>query len=170
VAHDFIPGHPLGERERVGDNFFPDLLALLAEVHRRDIAYVDLHKRENVIVGADGRPYLIDFQISLRLPGWWPANSWLGRAVLRLAQRSDDYHLCKHFARCRPDQCGHGLEAVAASRPWWIRVHRLVARPLRSCRRWLLVKLGVRSGAGKVGSEHFPEEVVRADAAAGRAA
>src|SRR5581483_11680614 len=57
VAHDFIPGHPLGERERVGDNFFPDLLALLAEVHRRDIAYVDLHKRENVIVGADGRPY-----------------------------------------------------------------------------------------------------------------
>src|SRR5205085_3317670 len=62
VAHDFIPGHPLGERERVGDGFFGELADLLAAMHRCGVAYVDLHKRENVIVGDDGRPYLIDFQ------------------------------------------------------------------------------------------------------------
>src|SRR4051794_221535 len=65
VAHDFIPGHPLGDRERVDDRFFPALRAVLAAMHRRGLAYVDLHKRENVLVGDDGRPYLIDFQVGL---------------------------------------------------------------------------------------------------------
>jgi hypothetical protein len=165
VAHDYVPGHPLGDGERVNDRFFGELTDLLATMHRRGIAYVDLHKRENVIVGDDGRPYLIDFQISLTLPNWWPA-----RAVLRMAQRSDDYHLAKHVARCRPD-LGGVLPSIAANRPWWIRLHRLVARPFRACRRRLLVWCGVRTGRGRVGSEHFPEEVVRADAhAAGQAA
>jgi hypothetical protein len=161
VAHDFIPGHPLGDRERVGDRFFPELVGLLREMHRRRIAYVDLHKRENVIVGDDGRPYLIDFQVSLALSDRWPA-----RLLLRLARRGDDYHLRKHFARCRPDQCGYGLGAVAADRPWWIRLHRLAAQPLRALRRRLLVLCGVRTGRGRVTTEHFPEEVVRADARA----
>src|SRR5437763_1560384 len=104
VAHDFIPGHPLGDRERVRDDFFPTLRALLAAMHRRGVAYVDLHKRENILVGDDGQPYLIDFQIGLARPGWWPANHEAVEAVLRLAQANDVYHLAKHVARCRPDQ------------------------------------------------------------------
>jgi hypothetical protein len=166
VAHDFVPGHPLGEREKVRDGFFPELTALLGAMHRRGIAYVDLHKRENIIAGDDGRPYLIDFQISLNLPGWWPANSAPVRALLRLAQRSDDYHVRKHIARCRPDLCGTN-ELTASRPPWWIKLHRLVARPFRACRRRLLVLCGVRTGRGRVASEHFPEEVVRADVEAG---
>lgn len=166
VGHDFVPGHPLGKDERVGDNFFPELLRLLAEVHRRELAYVDLHKRENILVGDDGRPYLVDFQISFYLPSWWPANAWPTRAVLRMLQRSDSYHLQKHVAHCRPDQAGD----AAAQRPWWIRLHRLVGQPFRACRRWLLVRLGVRAGRGRVETEHFPEEVVRADRSGNRAA
>ena len=108
VARRYVPGHPLGSGERVHPDFFPALRGLLAELHRRGIAYVDLHKRENILVGDDGRPYLIDFQISLTLPGWWPANSAPARWLLRLAQRGDDYHLGKHVARCRPDLCGGG--------------------------------------------------------------
>ena len=34
--------------------------------------YVDLHKRENIIVNERGEPSLIDFQISLSWPGWFP--------------------------------------------------------------------------------------------------
>src|SRR5438128_316243 len=63
VAHEYVPGRPLGCDDLPNDEFFPELLALLEEVHRRGIAYVDLHKRENVVLGDDGRPYLVDFQV-----------------------------------------------------------------------------------------------------------
>jgi hypothetical protein len=163
VAHDFIPGHPLGRYEHVDDHFFPALKRCLTEMHRHDVAYVDLHKRENILVGADGKPYLLDFQISLALPPWWPANSTLTQILLHLFQRSDEYHLDKHVARCRPDQLGRDRASASAHRPWWIRLHRLVAVPFRTLRRGLLTRLGIRDQSGRVETEHFAEEVVRHD-------
>lgn len=168
VAHEFIPGHPLGQREYVNDAFFPTLQNCLAEMHRRDVAYVDLHKRENILVGADGKPYLLDFQISLALPHWWPANSTLTRVLLALFQQSDSYHLHKHIVRCRPDQANGQDESVA--RPWWITLHRLVAVPFRTLRRGLLARLRIRAQGGRVESEHFAEEGVRSDQQEKRAA
>jgi hypothetical protein len=162
VAHEYVPGHPLMDRERVADTFFPRLRGLLAELHRRGLAYVDLHKRENVIVGDDGEPYLIDFQISVGLPSWGPLG-----AVLRLLQHSDDYHLDKHVARNRPDQC---LGRPTGRMPWSIRLHRLFAQPLRSLRRRLLVLAGVRKGRGRAETEHCPEDAVRRGLAARQAA
>jgi hypothetical protein len=163
LARNYIPGHPLGHHEWVEDHFFSALERLLAEMRRRNVAYVDMHKRENIIVGDDGRPFLVDFQISVVLPKRWPGNSLPMRASLRLLQRADAYHLLKHYARCRPDLAGFGSQDLAARRPWWIRVHRLAAKPLRSARRRLLVALRIRAGRGYAASEHFPEDVVRSD-------
>ena len=89
VGHAYVPGHPLGRKERVDDDFFPRLGRLLAEMHRRNMAYVDLHKAENVIVGEDGQPYLIDFQISVALSHRWPDTTEVARWLLGLltAQR-----------------------------------------------------------------------------------
>jgi hypothetical protein len=156
VAHNFVAGRPLGRHDAIPIAAFAALEQLLTAVHCHDMAYVDLHKRENILVGDDGRLYLLDFQINFCLKRWWPANAWPMRLFLWILQRSDRYHLGKHIARC----CA---TAAAPTRPWWIRVHRSVARPLRSLRRWLLVLLGVRTGQGRVESEFFPEEVVRAD-------
>jgi hypothetical protein len=156
VAHDFISGRPLGRHDQVGATAFAELEQLLCEVHRRGMAYVDLHKRENILVGDDGRLYLLDFQISFGLKRWWPANGLLMRAILWVLQRSDRYHLGKHIARC-------GQGQMPPARPWWIRLHRSFARPMRNLRRWLLVRLRVRAGRGHVETEYFPEEVVRAD-------
>jgi hypothetical protein len=161
VAHLYIPGHPLGCSEMVGDAFFEELIAQLAAIHRSDVAYVDLHKRENIIVGEDGRPYLVDFQICY---GLWHRRSRtnnLARAVLRLAQQADWYHLAKHFRRLRPDQ--QPLLRVHGSdhRPWWIHLHRVLAVPFREGRRRMLAKMGVRHGRGRAESELFPEEAVR---------
>jgi hypothetical protein len=161
VAHAYIPGHPLGEKEWVDDHFYPRLEQLLAELHRRDIAYVDLHKRENIIVGEDGKPYLIDFQISLALAPWFPANSLLTRTILKLFQQSDRYHFRKHFYRHRPDRFPGQSEADVVGRPWWIQAHRLIGAPLRTLRRRLLVTLQIRAGAGRAESEQFPEEGMR---------
>ena len=77
MARRYIEGNPLGRKDEVGDEFFPGLRGILDVLHARGMAYVDLHKRENVLVGSDGKPYLLDFQIGLALPHWWPANSTL---------------------------------------------------------------------------------------------
>jgi hypothetical protein len=166
VAHAYVPGHPLSPRERVADDFFPALQALLRKMHAEGIAYVDLHKRENIIVGDDGCPYLIDFQISFALPHGWLRRSRLCRGILRMFQEGDDYHLLKHWAIHRADQCGVTLKELGHRRPWWIRAHRSIAVPFRTLRRMLLVVLRIRTGQGMVDSECFAEDAVRNDGGA----
>jgi hypothetical protein len=156
VARRYIEGHPLGNREAVNDEFYPALRSLLRAMHARKIVYVDLHKRENILVNADGEPCLIDFQISVAWPNWLPTGP-----LFALFSRGDEYHLMKHWSRSRPDQCGFDERALRQQIPWPIRAHRLVARPFRELRRRLLVRLGVRSGKGRVETELFAEHALR---------
>jgi len=85
-VHAYIPGQDLLEypKTRIADDFFDQLVDLMRSVHERGISYVDANKRDNVIVGLDGRPYLIDFQIS-----WRPKPGGLSRRVLLFMQRMD---------------------------------------------------------------------------------
>jgi hypothetical protein len=166
VAHDFVPGHPLRLGELVNDDFFPRLKILLEGMHERGIAYVDLHKRENIIVGDDGLPYLIDFQISALWPKPHPLLDSLWRSLFSILAACDDYHLAKHIRNCRPDQAGRDAWAGQQTRPWWIRLHRLVAVPFRTVRRRLLVLSGIRKGRGRAETEYFPEDAVRQSRAA----
>src|SRR5262249_23306511 len=119
LARSYIVGHPLTRYECVDDNFFPALERLLGLMHSRGMAYVDLHKRENIVVGDDGKPYLVDFQISAS-PSPGPLNSMVTRAIFGLLQQSDLYHLLKHKSHHRPDQAGFDHHAMACRRPWWI--------------------------------------------------
>jgi predicted Ser/Thr protein kinase len=161
VAHPYIEGHPLAEFERVGDDFFIILARLLDQLHALDIAYVDLHKRENIIVGDDGRPHLIDFQVSFALPRG-PVTRFLPvRWWLRLLQRGDRYHLHKHMCRHRPDLLPSDQRDENRGRPWFHRALRCFGNPLRKLRRGMFVLLGVRRGKGRATSEHDPEDAVR---------
>jgi len=150
--HAFVPGHPLRRREHVGDSFFDELLALLRALHGRHIAYVDLNKRENILVGDDARPHLIDFQISLFLPpvGWrrLPPLRWL----LRRFQQADYYHCLKHKRRSRPDLLTADELGVVSRLSVWIRLHRLIARPLTHLRRRILRRLAADEDAPVAGS------------------
>jgi hypothetical protein len=102
----WIEGRDLRRHLRAGgklsDRFFDELLAVVEQIHRRGVAYADLQKRDNIIVGSDGRPYLIDFQIS-HLP--YRGRSALRRAVsdwwLRHSQADDLRHVYKHERRLR---------------------------------------------------------------------
>lgn len=161
VARGYIMGHPMRAKEMLPAAFFEKLRDILDDVHAQNIAYMDLHKRENVIVGDDGEPYLIDFQVSYILPrGWWTRLTplpWL----LRLFQQSDRYHTVKHYAKhCLAGQT-EGKEKVQAARPFWIKLHRWIAVPFRETRRRLLVLLGIRKGKGRVETEAFAEDGLR---------
>jgi len=144
LVHEYVEGRPLRRDDRPADDFFPRLSAMLDRLHERRIAYVDLEKPENILVGEDGRPYLFDFQISWH----WPANrggrTWPARHLFHVLRDSDRYHLLKHWRRLRPDQLD-GKTLADCRTPPWIRCHRAIFRPLTLLRRQVLVWLGART-------------------------
>ncbi len=146
AAHYYIEGQPLSWYSEVDESLLESLLGTVQAMHARNMAYVDLHKLENVIVDPTGQPHLIDFQISVRMWNVFPFSVLLG-----ILQQSDLYHLEKHRVRFGPDP-----EAPMV-RPWWIRAHRCIAVPFRTARRRLLTWMGVRQ-KGRANSEQFVEE------------
>lgn len=147
LVHEFVAGHPLRRHDSLDDEFFPRLSAMLDEIHGMEMAYVDLEKRENILLGDDGRPYLIDFQISWFLDPHCGGRSWPARKILKILQAADRYHLLKHWRRARPDQLSAEQIAQSGRPPFWIAWHRLLFRPLTSLRRQVLTRLGARSSA-----------------------
>jgi serine/threonine protein kinase len=100
------------------------LQELIAELHRRRIAYVDTNKPENILLGDDGKPHLIDFQIS-----------WDHHVLLRHFQREDLYHVLKHKRRLRRDEMSEEELRRAEHKSWLIRLHRIVFKPYFLVRR-----------------------------------
>ena len=172
AGHAFVEGRPLKADDRLPTRFFDDLRANLRKIHARGIAYMDLHKRENIILGNDGRGHFVDFQVSFAVS----PRSWLlpARWLLGMFQDGDNYHLAKHELRHSREGAADREKLLDQTRPAWIRVHRFFAQPLRALRRRLLVALGIRKGDGRAQSEHFTEDGLRAEpvvhAEVGRAA
>lgn len=126
-VHEYVEGQPLSKERPVPDRFFRQLQDLLAELHRRNMAYVDTNKPENILLGDDGRPHLIDFQISLDLHtlGNWIGGRWL----LHRFQEEDLYHILKHKRRLRKDELTPEEEARATRKSFLIRLHRIITKP-----------------------------------------
>ncbi len=142
-VHEFVTGRPLHRDDAVADTFFDELAALLHAIHARGIACVDLNKRQNILVGEDGRPHLIDFQISFRLGR---RRGELPQAVLRVLQDHDWYHIVKHKRRCRPDLMTPDEIAASYRRSGWTQAHRRFSRPYFRVRRRVLDRLGLPRG------------------------
>jgi RIO-like serine/threonine protein kinase len=138
-VHEYVHGRPLSKDRPVPDGFFDQLLALLEELYRRGIAYVDTNKPENILLGDDGRPHLIDFQISWDVQELY--NTALNRWFLRRLHRADIYHLLKHKKRLRPDEMTPQEMELAGRKGWLIRAHRFVAKPYFLLRRTTFKRL-----------------------------
>lgn len=133
--HSYIEGRPISRKLATPDGYFSKLEALFAEIHSRGIAYVDTNKPQNILLGDDGLPYLIDFQISFdrdRFPTRW---------LLRRFQREDRYHLLKHRRRMRPDELTPRQLAEAGRVSPAVKLHRLLTWPYFKIRRALFRKL-----------------------------
>jgi len=64
LVRTWIDGAPLSEARALPEDFFDNLDALVAALHARGVCHNDLHKEQNVLVGADGWPWLVDFQLA----------------------------------------------------------------------------------------------------------
>ena len=136
-VYEYIEGKTLAENPELSDDFFEKLSKLLDKIHRADMVYMDLNKRDNIIAGEDGNAYLIDFQISVHIDDGKYLRGFR-RKVRRRLQREDKYHLCKHKRKFSPEALAeHELEIV--TRPsFLIRFHRFFATPFRKIRRAFL--------------------------------
>lgn len=132
-VHEYVPGRPLSRDKPVPDGFFRQLQDLLDELHRRGMAYVDTNKCQNILLGDDGRPHLIDFQISWDLQEL--GNSWLNRLWVSHLQRSDLYHVLKHKRRMRPDELTPLEREQSQRQSLLLRLHRFVFKPYFRFRR-----------------------------------
>lgn len=130
---EYVDGEPLSRGQAVPDRFFDELEALIGELHRRGLAYVDANKRQNLLVGRDGHPHLIDFQISgdrTEFGGIWPHS-----LLIAHLQGSDCYHLLKHKRRLRPDLLTKEERERIGRKSFLLRVHRLLFKPYFKLRR-----------------------------------
>ena len=139
LLHEFVEGHPLRRDEDVRPDFFELLRGLVGKIHEHGVAFVDLSKRDNVLVGPEGRPYLLDFQIA-----WaWPTDgifgtvlpNFVGRAVLERLQRGDRHHVLKHQSRVQPDSLTQDELERLDNPGLLLRVHRKLLRPYQKWRR-----------------------------------
>lgn len=142
-VHHYVDGQPLSKHAQIPDTFFDELHALFLTLYERGIAYVDTNKPENILIGSDGRPHLIDFQISFGLHDW--GDNRITRWLLNHFHKADIYHLFKHKRRLRPDQLRPGEAELGERRGLLIDLHRLITKPYFLLRRQTMKRLK-RSG------------------------
>ncbi|MBF0538446.1 MAG: hypothetical protein HQL03_09375 [Nitrospirae bacterium] len=105
--HLYVDGLTLHEfKGRLGklpDDFFVRLKAIIEELHNRRIFYLDLNKLGNIIVGSDGLPYLIDFQVSIYFKHHRGVLGYVIDKIFKGLIKEDIYHLYKHKRRFQPE-------------------------------------------------------------------
>lgn len=86
---EFVAGCSLREAELSGaerERFFAALRDLILRVHGAGVAHGDLKRKDNIMVGPAGQPFLIDFGTALAAP---PGAGWLRRLVWHQMCRVD---------------------------------------------------------------------------------
>ncbi len=91
ILRTWVEGEPLSEAQVLPRDFFELLAELVGELHARGVCHNDLHKEQNVLVRADGRPVLLDFQLA-------SVHGTRG-AVFASRCREDLRHVAKHRRR-----------------------------------------------------------------------
>jgi len=138
LMYKYIPGVSLDQRPEIPDEFFDRLEELIKQIHHRRVAYVDMNKQGNIILTDNGRPSMIDFQISWHMPQRLLGFRRLANFILAVLQREDRYHLLKHKRRMRRDLMDEQQLKNSRRTSGWITFHRAGARPLTKLRRRIL--------------------------------
>ncbi len=88
LVRSWLPGVPLQSAGGVDPAYFREALHLLRRLHAAGLVHNDLAKEPNWLVGPDGRPAIVDFQLAMQ-------PRVRGR-VFRMLARDDLRHLLKH--------------------------------------------------------------------------
>jgi serine/threonine protein kinase len=86
---EFIDGKSLRQLEGAlpeREHFLAALLSVIEAMHRAGVAHGDLKRKDNILLGPDGQPYLIDFGTAVAAP---PGAGLLQRLLFRQLRRMD---------------------------------------------------------------------------------
>jgi predicted Ser/Thr protein kinase len=144
MIYEYIEGRGLDQEPELSEDFFEKLRHLLKELHRRNVVYVDMNKRDNVIVGKDGEPYLIDFQISVHVPRRVLISRRLSDRLLNVLKTADIYHLYKLKRKIQPQYLTEQENRISRHKTVLIKLHRLCATPFRKFQRSFMKFLRLR--------------------------
>ena len=139
---EFVEGETVRDTAVLPPGFFDSLEGVLRAIHGRGVAYVDLAKEENVIAGADGRAWLIDFQVSIARRG--PLRPFVG-----MLQKEDLYHLSKMRLGRAPGEATEEDRRRVAGRGRLGRLHRATVKRAYNILTRYLVKRWSGAGEGK---------------------
>jgi hypothetical protein len=64
LMRSWVDGAPLQQATALPENFFDLVEELVRTLHAHGVCHNDLHKEANILVGADGYPALVDFQLA----------------------------------------------------------------------------------------------------------
>jgi hypothetical protein len=152
-VYEYVEGRSLGEKPALPADFFDHLLVAVQQIHARNLVHFDLHKPGNILLGDEGRPHVIDFQLSLHLGDRFLFSTRLSGRLRRWLQSYDIYHLYKHKRRLQPDLLTPAEERLSRNRSLPLRLHRAIAKPYkclrRACLRYLHAKGILPAGEGE---------------------
>ncbi len=154
----YIEGCSLDEKPKLPKDFFEKLRGTLEQIHSRGVVYFDLNKRGNILLGDDGLPYLIDFQISVMVPSRLFLFKGLTRRFLQSLQKADIYHLYKHKRKLQPEELTPEEEKLSRHVSLLIRVHRAIAHPFRLTRRAFLKYMYRKGHLKRMENTHYSRE------------
>lgn len=161
-TYEYIEGRSLSEKPTLPAGFFEDVLAVVRGIHAENLVHLDLHKPGNILVGDDGRPYVIDFQLSTHIGDRFLLSRRLSSRLRRRLQAYDIYHVYKHKRRLQPHLLTQAEERLSRDHSLPLRTHRVIARPYkrirRACLRYLYAK-------GILGSEETDSTCAETDPA-----
>ena len=102
LVMEYIPGKSLGKIKKgspLPEKFFNLLEELVVKIHDMGIVHCDLKKANNIIIGQDGSPYIIDWGASIH-------ENEFDLPILRLIYRrfllDDNLAIIKHKFRYAP--------------------------------------------------------------------
>lgn len=160
-VYAYVEGRDLGRRPALPADFFDRLIAAVRRIHERGLIHFDLHKPGNILLGDDGRPHIIDFQLSMHLGDRCLLSKRLSQRVREYLQAYDVYHVYKHKRRLQPERLTKAEERLSRNTSLPLQIHRAIARPYkfvrRSCLRYLHAK-GILGTAcdGRINAETDP--------------
>lgn len=108
LQRSWLPGLPLHHAAPPARAYFREALSLVRRMHAAGVLHNDLAKEPNWLVGPDGRPALVDFQLAMR-------PRYRGR-LFRMLAYDDLRHLLKHKRTYCPESLTARQRAVLARR------------------------------------------------------
>jgi predicted Ser/Thr protein kinase len=101
---EYIDGSSYREKEYILENrdqFFIDLLALILSIHKAGVSHGDLKRKDNILVGENDQPYLIDFGTAMSLNS---KNKFIKRWLYNFSKQTDLNAWIKHKYSRQYDQ------------------------------------------------------------------